>query len=122
MQLKRFLKISLILAIISSSFGCSLLKPKVVTVTEVIEKKINVAERPKPVNLNDIKLYVVTEENFNDFKERFLSKNADFVFVAISIKDYENLSLNISELKRYILQQKNIILYYEESIKGKNKC
>jgi len=36
----------------------------------------------------------------------------------LSVPDYENLSLNIGELKRYIEQQKTIIIYYEQSITG----
>jgi hypothetical protein len=38
-------------------------------------------------------------------------------YIAISVKDYENLSLNFAELKRYIEQQKQIIVYYEEAVK-----
>ena len=40
------------------------------------------------------------------------------VYFALSVPDYENLSLNIGELKRYIEQQKTIIVYYEQSITG----
>tara|TARA_B100000900_G_scaffold415740_2_gene446936 strand:+ start:1914 stop:2036 length:123 start_codon:yes stop_codon:yes gene_type:complete len=32
------------------------------------------------------------------------------------MKDYENLALNISELKRYINQQDEIIVYYEKAV------
>jgi len=32
------------------------------------------------------------------------------------MKDYENLALNISELKRYINQQGEIIVYYEKAV------
>jgi len=38
-------------------------------------------------------------------------------FVALSVKDYENLALNVSELRRFINQQKEIIVYYEEAMK-----
>ena len=33
----------------------------------------------------------------------------------VSIKDYENLGKNFAELRRYIEQQKQIIVYYEEA-------
>jgi hypothetical protein len=36
--------------------------------------------------------------------------------LAISVPHYENMSLNLSELRRYIEQQQSIILYYENSI------
>jgi len=32
------------------------------------------------------------------------------------MRDYENLALNIAELRRYINQQTNIIVYYEEAV------
>ena len=65
-----------------------------------------------------IQFYAVTEENFEEFKEKFEKENADLVYFALSVPDYENLSLNMGELKRYIEQQKTIIIYYEQSITG----
>ena len=56
------------------------------------------------------------------FKEKFNSENADFVFFALSVPDYENLSLNMAEMKRYIEQQKTIIVYYEKSINNEYKA
>jgi hypothetical protein len=35
------------------------------------------------------------------------------------VPDYENLSLNMAEIKRYIEQQTILIGYYEDSIKPK---
>jgi len=32
------------------------------------------------------------------------------------MKDYENLALNIADLRRYINQQGEIIVYYEEAV------
>jgi hypothetical protein len=37
-------------------------------------------------------------------------------FVALSIKDYENLALNVAELRRFINQQTNVIIYYEDAV------
>ena len=30
--------------------------------------------------------------------------------------DYENLALNMEEIKRYLVQQKEIIVYYEKAV------
>ena len=66
-----------------------------------------------------MQFYAVTEENFEEFKEQFEKENGGrLVYFALSVPDYENLSLNIGELKRYIEQQKTIIIYYEQSITG----
>ena len=48
-----------------------------------------------------------------------MKTNNDFVFYVVSVHDYENLALNMSELFRYIKQQKEIVIYYEEAVKVK---
>ena len=35
----------------------------------------------------------------------------------MSVSDYQLLSMNMLELKRYITEQKNIIYYYKENTK-----
>ena len=68
------------------------------------------------MSMNDIHFYVVTEQNFEEFKERFVKENGDFLFYALSVRDYETLALNMAEIKRYIQQQKEIIIYYEKAV------
>ena len=68
-----------------------------------------------------MKWWVVTEENFKQFKEEFQKENGDpLVAYVISVKDYETLTLNMAEIKRYLEQQKSIIIYYEDAIKPKS--
>lgn len=69
--------------------------------------------------MNDIHFYVVTEDTFEEFKKRFSKENGDFLFYAISVRDYETLALNMSELKRFIQQQKELIIYYEKAVAPK---
>jgi len=68
-----------------------------------------------------MKWWVVTEENFKQFKEEIQKENGDpLVAYVISVKDYETLALNMAEIKRYLEQQKSIIIYYEDAIKPKS--
>ena len=71
---------------------------------------------PKPVDLADIKFRVVTEENLDKFIEDFRKDYGEVVFVALPVKDYERLSINLEDIRRYIKQQKEIIVYYEVAI------
>ena len=71
--------------------------------------------------MGDIYFYIVTEDTFDEFKERFVKEQGDFVFYAISVRDYETLALNMAELKRYIEQQQLIIIYYEKAVAPKPK-
>ena len=66
--------------------------------------------------MNDIYFYVVTEQNFEEFKAKFVKENGDLVGYVLSVRDYETLALNMAEIKRYILQQKQIIIYYEKAV------
>ena len=97
--------------------GCSLIpEPKVVTVTKIVKTEVPIVARPKQVQLNDIKIYVVSKVNYVEFAKEYAKKNGGDSYIALSVKDYENLSLNFAELRRYIEQQKLIIVYYEESV------
>ena len=98
----------------------SFYKPEkeIVTVTKLVERQIPTVPHPKQVQMNEIKIYVVSpSENFEEFKKEFEAKNGADSYIAMSVKDYENLSKNFAELRRYIEQQKQIILYYEEAVK-----
>ena len=120
-QINYGVTLSLLLVTTLLISGCSsFYKPEkeIVTVTKLVERQIPTVPHPKSVQMNEIKIYVVSpEENFDKFKEEFEAKNGSDSYVAISIKDYENLGKNFAELRRYIEQQKQIILYYEEAVK-----
>ena len=119
---RNYLTISslLLLTLLLSSCGF-IRKPEkeIVVQTVEVQKVIPVQPRPKPIDMTDVKFYVVTEENYEEFKEKFMKTNNDFVFYVVSVHDYENLALNMSELFRYIKQQKEIVIYYEEAVKVK---
>ena len=103
--------------------GCSSFKdiiPLEVRTVEV-ERKVPIQKRPRPVALNDIYLYVVTLDTLKEFKRRFVKENGDLLFYAMSVRDYETLALNMSEIKRFLQQQKQIIIYYEKAVKPKEK-
>jgi len=67
----------------------------------------------------NVHFYAVTKENIDEFIERFERDNGSLTFFAISVPDYENISLNMGELRRYIESQSAVILYYEDNIKPK---
>lgn len=116
MQLKNYLKNLSLILIVTSLLGCTGLQERVILETKYVEQQIPVVDRPEKLNLHSVKFYAVSEKNYEQFKERYLKENGDLVFFAITVPDYENLSLNMAELKRYIDQQKQIIIYYESSL------
>lgn len=110
-------KLSIILSLLLLTSCASQTKPIEITTT-VENSEIPTQAPPAPVKMLDVTWYVVTEENFEEFKKKFVSTNGVLVFFAVSPKDYEALSLNFEEIARYIKQQKQIIVFYEKSIKG----
>ena len=122
MGLINYLTVSslLLLTLLLSSCGY-LRKPEkeIVVQTVEVQKIVPIQPQPKPVDMIDVKFYVVTEENYEEFKEKFMKTNNDYVFYAVSVHDYENLAFNMAELYRYIRQQKEIIIYYEKAVKVK---
>ena len=60
---------------------------------------------------------MVNKDNLEQFVADFTAEHGEFAIVALSIDNYENLALNIADLRRYINQQTDIIVYYEESMK-----
>ena len=122
MGLINYLTVSslLLLTLLLSSCGY-IRKPEkeIIVKTVEVQKIIPIQPQPKPVDMIDVKFYVVTEENYEEFKEKFMKTNNDYVFYAVSVHDYENLAFNMAELYRYIRQQKEIIIYYEKAVKVK---
>ena len=122
MGLINYLTVSslLLLTLLLSSCGY-LRKPEkeIVVKTVEVQKIVPIQPQPKAVDMIDVKFYVVTEENYEEFKEKFMKTNNDYVFYAVSVHDYENLAFNMAELYRYIRQQKEIMIYYEKAVEVK---
>ena len=123
MALKDYLKVLSLLPLCLLMSSCSSWpKLKQIEIKTVqVERVIPTQNRPRPINMNNIKFYVVTSENFEDFKQRYEEDNGTFLFYALSVRDYETLAINMAEIKRYIEQQKQIIIYYEKAVKPKEK-
>lgn len=78
--------------------------------------QVPTVSRPKPAQLNDVRVYVVNQRILEDFLVEFKQRHGEIAFVALSMQDYENLALNIAELRRFINQQTQIIIYYEDAV------
>lgn len=86
---------------------------------EVVDKPI---ERPAPIvppidrlELKDLEWFIVTENNYEEIFQKIQDSGQEPVIFALSTNGYEDLSLNISELRKVIQQQRTIIGIYEKS-------
>lgn len=93
--------------------------PPVKVITETVKAEIYQPPLPQEIAMTDVQFIVITKDNLNEKVaevERLLG--GDFVVVAMTPKGYENMAGNLQELRRYIRQQKEIILYYREVTKA----
>jgi hypothetical protein len=97
--------------------GCGLKpEPEVKIVTQIQKVSVPIASRPKPIDLVDTRIYVVTKDNYEKFVKDFTDEHGELAYVVLSMKDYENLALNVADLRRYLDQQSKIIVYYENAL------
>ena len=107
--------------------GCSLLQPQplpapepiIKTVTEYKTLEIYQPPLPKEIALQDVEFFVVTERNWEEQVKRLQKlQDGTYVLFGITPQDYENMAYNLQELRRYIRQQKEIIIYYRQATQG----
>ena len=81
--------------------------------TEVPRTSLNL-EEPAPVRLNPIEWIIITPENQQAIFDSLKSNGGDAVLFGLTDNDYKRLSLNWSQVRAFIVKQKNIIGTYKE--------
>ena len=116
-QLRKLAGVTIVLGLgIVMLVGCSSTPVKEVVIkTKPIEIEIAQPERPREVKLERPERFVVNTSNLQEFLERVRQIQSDEpVFFAFTPQDYEKMSYNLQEIRRYVLQQNEIIVYYEK--------
>ena len=55
---------------------------------------------------------MVSDKNLEEFLQRVEKEEGSVVFFAMSVPDYELMAYNMQELKRYIKELKEVVVYY----------
>ena len=102
-----------VLTIISS---CSLFpsRQQVEIISKPIERSIAQPVMPRAISLNDPYWYVVSDKNIEEFLSRIEKESGSVVFLAMSVSDYELMAYNTQELKRYISELQEVVVYYKK--------
>jgi len=91
-------------------------EPIIKTVTEFKTLEIYQPPLPKAIDLQDVEFFVVTEKNLDEqIKKLEKMQDGTYVLFGLTPQDYENMAYNLQELRRYIRQQKEIIIYYRQA-------
>jgi len=101
--------------------GCSVFQGKPEVEIRVVEVQVPVTHPPLPrdIDLKEPKFYVVSRKNLKEFLAN-IEKEGNGVFVAMSITDYELMAYNIQDIKRYLEQMKEVVVYYRSIDKKEN--
>jgi hypothetical protein len=102
------------LAACGSSTKIEPVKPVEVRTIEV-QKPAPVVPAVDQLRLREVKWVIITPENAEEkFKE---IKTGEVVYFALTTDGYENIALNLSDVRALIDQQKKIIAIYESQYK-----
>jgi len=102
--------------------SCSLIPSKQIEViSKPIERTIVQPIMPRQIDLKDPYWYVVSDKNIEEFLEKVEKDQGQLVFVAMSVSDYELMSYNMQELKRYINELKEVVVYYRKVTTSKEE-
>lgn len=106
------MRLTLILMCMSMLTACGARELQVTTAPTQIA--ITQAADPTPMQMAPVNFRVVTADNLDAFLAdmRDAQSNNQFVIVTMQMRDYENLTLNLAELRRYLEQQQSVILFY----------
>ncbi len=69
---------------------------------------------PREIDLKEPYWYVVSNKNLDEFLARVEKDQGQVVFFAMSVPDYELMAYNMQELKRYINELKEVVVYYRK--------
>lgn len=85
--------------------------PRIVTETQLVKPPKPNVPKADELNLRDFEFVVITPDNI---EEVFANIRGDKVLFAVTAKGYENIALNLSDIRSLIQQQKAIIAIYEK--------
>ena len=89
---------------------------EIVTVETIVKPTIAIAQRPRPVEFDELKVKVITESNVQEVIQEMKDNQGQFLVYALDPVTFKNLAIGIEEIKRYIEQQNDIIIYYEKAV------
>ena len=102
------------LIVLMTVYSCSLIHKHVDVISKPFDRQIAQPMLPRGIDLKEPYWYVVSEKNIDEFLDRLKKEEGRIVFVAMSIPDYELMSYNMQELKRYINELKEVVVYYRK--------
>ena len=95
--------------------SCSLLPTKQIEVTaKPMDRTIVQPVMPREIDLKEVRWLTITPENYEQQFAVIEDQEGELVFLAMTVPDYEVMAYNMQELKRYITELKDVVVYYRK--------
>jgi hypothetical protein len=95
--------------------SCSLLPTKKIEVTaKPMDRTIVQPVMPREIDLKEVRWLTITPENYEEQFAVIEDQEGELVFLAMTVPDYEVMAYNMQELKRYITELKDVVVYYRK--------
>ena len=95
--------------------SCSLLPTKEIQVTaKPMDRTIVQPVMPREIDLKEVRWLTITPENYEEQFAVIEDQEGELVFLAMTVPDYEVMAYNMQELKRYITELKDVVVYYRK--------
>ncbi len=99
--------------ILMMACSCSLIPTKQIEVTaKPLERTIVQPVMPREIDLKEVRWLTITPENFEEQFKIIEDQEGELVFLAMTVPDYEVMAYNMQEIKRYITELKDVVVYY----------
>ena len=101
--------------ILMMACSCSLLPTKKIEVTaKPMDRTIVQPVMPREIDLKEVRWLTITPENYEEQFAVIEDQEGEVVFLAMTVPDYEVMAYNMQELKRYITELKDVVVYYRK--------
>jgi arginine/lysine/ornithine decarboxylase len=95
--------------------SCSLLPTREIQVSaKPIDRQIVQPVMPREIDLKQVRWLTITPENFEEQFALIENQEGELVFLAMTVPDYETMAYNMQEIKRYITELKDVVVYYRK--------
>ena len=112
---KTLRKSAVTLTILMMACSCSLLPTKEIQVTaKPMDRTIVQPVMPREIDLKEVRWLTITPENYEEQFAVIENQEGELVFLAMTVPDYEVMAYNMQELKRYITELKDVVVYYRK--------
>lgn len=102
----------LLLSLVSACASTQSVKPIVIS-AKPVDKPELILPKADRIQTRDIQWIVITPDNYQEVFNKLAKDGKQVVLFALTSDGYENIALNLSDIRAYIQQQQAIIIAYE---------